>query len=49
MDANQLTPEVITQLETYVANGDAASYYSTLASNGHEYGNLAYDINMCQK
>lgn len=38
-----LSPELQTQLEAYKDAGDAASYYSTLAANSHDYGNLAYE------
>lgn len=38
-----LSPEIISQLENYKESGDAGSYYNTLAENGHDYGNLAYE------
>ena len=42
MAIQQLPPEVISQLNTFVNNKDYASFYSTLAQYGHDYGNLAY-------
>ena len=38
-----LSPEVISQLQSYVQEGNASAYYETLGANGHEYGNLAYE------
>lgn len=38
-----LSPEVISQLQSYEQAGDAANYYNLLAANGHDYGNLAYE------
>ena len=38
-----LSQTVISQLQAYKDAGNAAGYYSTLAANGHDYGNLAYE------
>jgi len=38
-----LSQETISQLEAYVQAGNAAGYYNTLAANGHDYSNLAYE------
>lgn len=35
--------EVSGQLRDYAQQGNSAAYYSTLASYGHLYGNLAHD------
>ncbi len=38
-----ISQQIQSQLEAYKNAGDAAGYYSTLAANGHDYGNLALE------